>query len=95
MRCPYFRSGSPSYARTVRRKGARAGPAARLHGALNVAIITGTGFFKARAAPRNKETATMWYFSWTPAIGVIDAMRQDAIGHDDVARRNNAGKRRS
>jgi predicted outer membrane lipoprotein len=37
----------------------------------------------------------MWYFSWTPAIGIIDAMRLDANGHDEVARRGNTGKRRS
>jgi hypothetical protein len=37
----------------------------------------------------------MWYFSWTPAIGIIDAVRIEANRHDKSARRSNAGKHRS
>jgi hypothetical protein len=37
----------------------------------------------------------MWYFSWTPAIDIVDAMRLDANSHEDVVLRGNLGKRRS
>jgi hypothetical protein len=37
----------------------------------------------------------MWYFTWTPAIGIIDAVRINANSHGQGARRSNAGKHRS
>ena len=36
----------------------------------------------------------MWYFSWTPDIDAIDALRPDTDGPGEIARRGSAGKRR-